>query len=96
MSGKGAARVMDRCSGHGCWPSRPAIQGSHNVFFNNKAAHRQGDLWQVHCCKSCHTGNLASGSSTVFTNNKQQGRVRDPVNCGSFVISGSSDIFIGD
>lgn len=91
-----AARLQDICTGHPkCFPPRPNNQGSPNVFFNNRAAHRQGDSWQVHCCgKSCHGGNLAQGSPNVFTNNKQQGRVQDPVNCGSHVATGSPNIFL--
>ncbi len=53
------------CSGHACWPPRPNIQGSPNVFVNGIAAHRQSDAWSTHCCgKSCHDGVLAAGSST--------------------------------
>ena len=90
-----AARLTDICSGHSCYPPRPNIQGSEDVFFNNLPAHRQMDKWMVHTCHSTHDGFLAMGSQTVFTNGKQQGRVMDPVSCGSKVATGSPDIFIG-
>lgn len=35
--------------GHGCWPPRPNIQGSENVFVNSRPHHRLDDLWAVHC-----------------------------------------------
>ena len=42
-----------------------------------------------------HGGVLASGSSTVFANGRQIGRIGDPVDCGSTVASGSGDVFAG-
>lgn len=95
---KAATRLGDMCSGHGSWPPRQSTSGSPDVFINGKAAHRQNDTWANHCnpTHSCHTGFLAAGSPSVFTNGKQQGRVGDPVNCGSFVTTGSPDVFIGD
>jgi len=38
---------------------------------------------------------LAAGSSTVYTNGKQQGRCGDPVACGSTVATCSEDTFAG-
>jgi uncharacterized Zn-binding protein involved in type VI secretion len=91
-----AARLSDLCTGHGCWNSRPNIQASTDVIFNNKGAHRQGDAWAVHCCNSsCHNAVLAQGSPTVITNGKQQGRVNDPVSCGSRILLGSNNILVG-
>ena len=91
---KAVARVLDRCTGHGCFPSRLASQGSSDVFYNSKAAHRKGDSWFPHSCKGTHSGNLAQGSPTVFTNGKAQGRVQDPITCGGNVATGSPDIFL--
>lgn len=94
---RGAARLNDVCTGHGCWPPRPNDQGSPNVFINSRPAHRQYDHWVVHCCdESCHDSALASGSPTVFTNSRQQGRIGDPVMCGSSVMTGSSNVFVGN
>lgn len=101
MMASGACRKGDRCTGHpSCYPPRENIQGSENTFFNGIPAHRQGDKWARHK-KKCgwrrksHDGELAAGSPTVYTNGKQQGRIGDPVNCGSRVATGSSDIIIG-
>lgn len=86
-------RLGDMCTGHGCWPPRPSISGSPNVFVNMIPIHRQGDRWAVHCCKKCHASSLATGSPNVFANNRQVGRIGDFVACGSFVASGSPNVF---
>lgn len=91
----GAARLTDKCGGHGCFPARPNNQASTDVFINDKGSHRQGDSWAVHKCKGSHAGNLAAGSPTVFVNDKQAGRIGDKVSCGSSVQMGSTDVFIG-
>lgn len=91
-------RQGDICTGHGCWPSRPSVAGSPNVFVNGIPAHRQGDGWAAHTCPAIpetHASVLASGSSTVYVNGKQLGRIGDPVACGSSVASGSGDVFAG-
>jgi uncharacterized Zn-binding protein involved in type VI secretion len=91
-----AKRLGDICTGHGCWPPRPNVEASPNVFVNGIAAHREGDAWDIHCCDaSCHSSVLATGSSTVFINGKPAARIGDPVACGSLVAQGSSDTFIG-
>lgn len=93
-----AARHHDICTGHGCWPARPNDQGSPNVFINGRPVHRVGDHWQDHTCPSIpntHDGQLADGSSTVFCNGRKVGRVGDPVDCGSHVATGSSNVFVG-
>lgn len=90
-------RLGDICSGHGCFPSRPNVSASPNVYVNGIPVHRQGDAWAVHCCPPpvCHDSVLASGSSTVFANGIQLGRVGDPVACGSVAASGSANVFAG-
>ena len=96
-----AARLGDICTGHECWPSRPNVEGSPNVFVNGKPLHRQGDGWASHCCThpgtphGCHGSVLASGSPTVYANGKQAGRIGDPVACGGTVATGSPNVFIG-
>lgn len=94
---QGICRLGDLCSGHTCWPPRVNNQASPNVFVNNIAVHRQGDAWSLHCCpdNGCHTSTLQAGSSTVYINNKQCGRIGDPVVCGSTVAQGSSTVFAG-
>lgn len=92
----GAARLSDTCTGHGCFGSRPNIEASKDVFTNDRGAHRQGDAWATHSCFfDSHGGSLARGSSNVFINDKQAGRIGDPVDCGSTVQTGSDNVFIG-
>lgn len=47
--GSPVARLADLCTGHGCYPPRPNIEGSPNVFVNSRPHHRLGDGWSVHC-----------------------------------------------
>jgi uncharacterized Zn-binding protein involved in type VI secretion len=88
-------RLGDVCTGHGCFPSRPNVSASPNVFVNGIPVHRVGDSWDTHCCGVCHSSVLASGSATVFANIKQVGRIGDAVACGSTVASGSGNVFAG-
>lgn len=90
------SRLGDTCTGHGCFPPRPATGASPDVFVNGIAAHRQGDGWATHCCgSSCHDSTLAAGSGTVFANGRQLARIGDPVACGSAVAVGSGTVFVG-
>ena len=93
---RSVCRLGDRCSGHGCFPPRTNIQASGNVFANGIGVHRKSDGWGIHCCDdSCHASNLAKGSSTVFANGLDLGRIGDPVACGSAVVEGSRNVFSG-
>lgn len=92
-----AHRHKDICTGHGCWDSRPNASASHNVFVNNKGAHRVGDFWEVHCCgPACHGGTQATGSPNVFVNNKPIARIGDDVDCGSKNETGSPNVFVNE
>lgn len=90
-------RLGDSCTGHGAFPPRPNSGASGNVFVNGIGVHRQGDSYPAHCnpSPSCHGSALASGSSTVYVNNKQCGRIGDPVACGSAIAAGSGNVFAG-
>ena len=94
-------RLGDSCTGHDCFPARTSTSGSPNVFVNGIPAHREGDSWDVHTCThpdtphGSHGGSLSSGSSTVYVNGQQLGRVGDPVSCGSTVAAGSDNVFAG-
>lgn len=44
----GVVRRGDKCSGHGCFPPRPAITWSPNVFVNGRNVERRTDQLQVH------------------------------------------------
>lgn len=98
----GAARLGDICTGHECFPPRNSIEGSPDVFVNGRPFHRQGDGWAVHCCThpevphGCHGSVLALGSSSVYVNGRQAGRIGDPVACGGVIATGSSNVFVGD
>lgn len=96
MAATGAHRLGDYCTGHGCYPSRPNIEASPNVFVNNIPSHRKTDGWASHCCGAdCHGAVLAEGSPTVFVNNLEMARIGDPVSCGSFCMTGSNNVFVG-
>lgn len=93
-------RHTDICTGHGCYPPRPNLSASGDVFVNLLGWHRLGDGWQVHCCNccdspNCHASNTSSGSSTVFVNSRAAVRVGDSVACGSRTANGSFDVFCG-
>lgn len=84
------------CTGHHCFHPRPTIASSPDVNVNGIAVHRQTDALAVHNCgPSSHGGALAQGSTTVFVNGLGASRVGDPVDCGSFMIEGSTDTFVG-
>lgn len=91
----GITRLGDMCTGHGSYPPRPNDQASSNVFVNGIGAHRETDHWSPHCNNSCHDGNLASGSTSVYVNGLPVARIGDPVTCGSSSAQGSSDVFAG-
>lgn len=90
----GVTRLGDLCTGHGCFPARPSVSASSNVFVNGIAVHRLNDGWDTHCCgPACHAGSLVAGSSTVNVNGKAIGRIGDMIDCGSNVAEGSSNVF---
>ena len=86
-------RLGDMCSGHQCWPPRPSTSGAVATFNDHKPIHRVSDSWAIHCCSGCHIGIMASGSPTFFVENKPVARIGDPINCGSFAATGSTDLF---
>lgn len=92
-----ATRLNDQCTGHGCFPPRANTSASSNVIINGKGAHRQGDSWATHCCgPPCHGGSTSSGSPSVFVNGKAKARIGDPVDCGSAIAAGSSNVFLNE
>lgn len=91
-----AARLGDYCSGHSSYPPRPNIEASSNVYINGKGWHRKGDLYTYHCNDDdCHNSILKKGSSTVFVNDLNAGRIGDPVACGICVAQGSGNVYSG-
>jgi len=92
VTGKGDADVI-----HCSVPHR--LQHSPDVFVNNIAVSRQGDLNTVHVlpgvpCPS-HQAPIATGSTTVFINGKGCGRVGDSISACTSVAEGSDNVFAG-
>lgn len=90
------SRQGDTCTGEGCFPPRPSVEGSPNVFVNGQPAHRRDDGWATHSCgDSSHDGTLIGGSGSVFVNGKAVARVGDDISCGAAIAVGSADVFAG-
>jgi len=92
----GVVRLTDICSGHGCWPSRANSSASTDVFVNGLGAHRVGDGWAAHTCieiPETHASSQATGSPTVFVNNRALARIGDSIACGSSNATGSGDVY---
>lgn len=92
----GVVRLGDICTGHGCWPPRPNVSASGDVFTNNIGTHRVGDGWAPHCCcpiPAVHASSQASGSPNVFVNNRAVARIGDSIACGSSNATGSGNVF---
>lgn len=89
-------RLGDICTGHGCWPSRPNVQGCGSVFANGIPVHCVGHGWALHCfmcgARECHAAVLGGGSPNVFAEGRAVGRIGDPVSCGSACASGSPNV----
>ena len=69
------------------------------MFVNNIAWSRQGDNNTTHllpgaACPS-HAAPIATGSSTVFVNDKGAGRIGDGISGCTSVAEGSSNVFAG-
>ena len=74
---------------------------SSNVFAENLGVSRQGDNNTAHLlppnippCPG-HSAPIASGSSTVFVNNKGCGRIGDTISGCTSVAAGASTVFAG-
>ena len=90
-----ATRIGDADVSHCSGMTR--AEGSPDVFVNSIAWSRQGDNNTGHLlpgtpCPS-HAAPISSGSSTVYVNGVQAGRIGDPT-CTS-VAAGSSNVFAG-
>lgn len=90
-------RVGDNDTGHDACPPRPLDTGSGDVYVNSNKCGRQSDSYVAHGCivHPPHTGIIASGSSTVYVNGLQIGRIGDPVSCGGSVAEGSGNVHAG-
>ena len=97
MSSKAVTRKGDADVIHCSVPHR--LQHSPDVFVNNIAVSRQGDLNTVHVlpglpCPS-HQAPIATGSTTVFINGKGCGRIGDAISACTSVAEGSDNVFAG-
>ena len=97
MSSKAVTRKGDKDVTHCSTPIRE--QHSPNVYVNNIAVSRQGDNNNVHLlpglpCPS-HAAPIATGSTTVFVNNKGCGRIGDSISACTLVAEGSDNVFAG-
>lgn len=103
-----AARIGDNCSGHPCppppaipsgsAPPAPALTGSTDVLINGLGAVTFGSIYTPHKCSnesSPHTRTVTGGSPTVFVNGKAMARSLDTISCGSTVVGGSTNVFVG-
>lgn len=84
------------CTGHGCFPPRPAISGSPDTYVNGINVLLAPETWfAVHCCpgNGCHPAPLATGNPTVLVNSLPIGRIGDLVGCGSLIAEGSFDTY---
>lgn len=81
------ARLTDIGSYHGPFPDSEAIEGSPDVDVNSLPVHRVGDALESHP----HARKLAKGSSTCDVNSKALGQITSPVDCGGFIVTGSSN-----
>jgi uncharacterized Zn-binding protein involved in type VI secretion len=76
----------------------PAVQGSPDVFVNNRPALRVGDKGIHAACCGPNTWTAATGSATVFINNKPVHRQTDTdTHCGGVgqLVEGSTDVIAG-
>ena len=97
MSSKAVTRKGDADVVHCSVPHR--LQHSPDVYVNNIAVSRQGDLNTVHVlpgvpCPS-HQAPIATGSTTVFINGKGCGRIGDSISACTSVAQGSDNVFAG-
>lgn len=69
-----------------------AIEGSPDVFIENKPACRQGDKLQ---CASPSINSVQLGSSSVFINNKGAARMGDTTAHGGKITQGVTSVYIG-
>ena len=91
---KGAVRLNDYSSGHGCFPSKPNIEASNDTFVNGRGAVRVGDAWAIHCCgSSCHSSVSSGGSPNTFINGRRGVRTGDDISCSDSAFDCSPDTF---
>jgi uncharacterized Zn-binding protein involved in type VI secretion len=84
---------QDVSLGH-CYPPRPCVTGSPNVFINSIPATTEGGYYPYHTCGDSGHDGYATSTSDVFVNNKRIHRSGDPITCGDTAFNGSLNVFI--
>ena len=85
-------RLGDCDSGHDCFPPQVLVTASINTKANGKGIGRIGDIYSSHCCKSCHSGNVATGSIGVFINGRNAAHIGSLVSCGGVAVCCSPNV----
>lgn len=91
-------RLGDMSSGDPCGAGpRKCIGGSSDVFVNMLPMHGYGHPWAPHSCPKSppHDAVTVGGSGSVFVNFVPVARIGDPISCGSKIVQGSADVFVG-
>jgi uncharacterized Zn-binding protein involved in type VI secretion len=96
-----AARTTDMLTPHSPCPPGKCGMGSNNVIIEGKLAYRVTDVTFPHSIyvgspPSCipHVTPLVQGSSNVYVNGKQLGRVNDSHSCGIKVATGAQKVIV--
>ncbi len=87
------------CTGHGCWPPRPSVQGEPRMTTLGIDVHLQTHALAAHTCPSIpetHASVLAAGAPRMTVGGLQIGRIGDPVACGSSLAQGEPRFTVGD
>lgn len=94
----GSVRLgVDKSTGHGCFAPVVPVTASIDVYVDQIAAVRLSDAYQVHCCpkKGCHAPIVKMGSRTVYANQLQECRSKDPMTCGDRALGCSISTYAG-
>ncbi|WP_372069776.1 PAAR domain-containing protein (plasmid) [Tistrella mobilis] len=89
----------DDCTGHGCWPPRPSIEGEPRFTVGGRPVVLVGHAYAPHTCPDIpetHGGTLSDGAPRATVGGRRIGRIGDPVSCGSRVAVGTARFTIGD
>lgn len=91
------ARIGDADTNHPPCSAGSCSTGSPNVFADGIAVHRVTDSNTPHGYIFCipHVTQLSKGSSSVYVNNLQLGRIGDDYSCGIKVNAGSPTVYAG-
>lgn len=93
------ANKSSMTSGHQGYLPTPLSSGSQNVFINGMPQVTQGSVHAPHIPAPLMPPEgpriMGSGSQSVFVNGMGLNRIGDQTECGAFVITQSTNVFIG-